>query len=976
VSDYDVEQSMKDIQDLKRNCEMWLRPPNIGEVLHHVLQEKLAGTNEWILSHPTFLRWRDIPTDSSAVDRLLRISGTPGCGKSVLASSIVESMKSLDHKVLYFAFSGTDAGRQSLNSWVRSFLCQLLQESTSDKSFALMRDLMSQGQPLNSDLWNAFSKVASCMPESMYWVVDGIDECKEPTSAIIDQLTDLLNIHKKTRAILLGRQHAFGSVTSENIIEITPNLIKPDIDAFIHTQISKCTRWMSPDIRESAFKTLQNGSNGMFLWVKFVVADLNKSSSKAELIERLHNIPKGLQQTYRHLLSQILERLDDVDLKFAQRVLAFIIAARQPLSHNELQYAQAITSCSSSILPDVCSIEDHMVYDLAQRILNVYGSLVSVANGVVSLVHVSAKEFLTRRENEWACEDDHKIARLRLDPKESHRLLGLACLDYLSIGGYGFPLISDDPSTFWTRYTFLQYASKNMIYHFNRAGILSPGLIDRIRRFSKSEACLSWAEFFLIHLLEDESTGSDVRELEDFMSTLDRERHQISECFLVVLHRELDNRMLKFGDRDWRADQLRIVIDIVRHDGQGISMRPITTQQQAVNTDLDGGQNSHIPKVSEMMKVLNHGGRLPIPKKFDLLLKLEVLFRRTSVLTDSLELLFRMILQNAALFPIYTLMAIAGFYRKVNRREMALEAYHTALAKLRAHDTLTKSEICYRIGTIQHDLGCDREAEEMYRRAIKGYLKTLGPDHGDTLKSINNVGVALLGQGKLEEAETMLCQAMEGQMKTFGPEHAETLICINNVGDSLHDQRKFDEAETMFRQAMKGRMKTLGPKHADTLRSINSVGRALLGQEKFEEAETMYRQAMEDRIKILGPEHAGTLVIINNVGAALFDQGKLEEAETMLCQAMKGRMKTVGPEHAETLICINNMGVALLDQGKLEEAETMFRQAMEGRIRTLGPKHAGTLKSIYNLRLVLKRQRKYAEIERMDRYIAERTENR
>jgi len=47
------------------------------------------------------------------------------------------------------------------------------------------------------------------------------------------------------------------------------------------------------------------------------------------------------------------------------------------------------------------------------------------------------------------------------------------------------------------------------------------------------------------------------------------------------------------------------------------------------------------------------------------------------------------------------------------------------------------------------------EAEAMYRRALEGYEKALGPEHTSTLNTVNNLGLLYTNQGKVVEAEAM-----------------------------------------------------------------------------------------------------------------------------------------------------------------------------------------------------------------------------
>ena len=58
------------------------------------------------------------------------------------------------------------------------------------------------------------------------------------------------------------------------------------------------------------------------------------------------------------------------------------------------------------------------------------------------------------------------------------------------------------------------------------------------------------------------------------------------------------------------------------------------------------------------------------------------------------------------------------------------------------------------------------EAEAMLR-ALEGNERTLGPDHKDTLRSVNELGMLLRAQGKLNEAEPLWRRALEGCEKNI-----------------------------------------------------------------------------------------------------------------------------------------------------------------------------------------------------------------
>jgi hypothetical protein len=50
----------------------------------------------------------------------------------------------------------------------------------------------------------------------------------------------------------------------------------------------------------------------------------------------------------------------------------------------------------------------------------------------------------------------------------------------------------------------------------------------------------------------------------------------------------------------------------------------------------------------------------------------------------------------------------------------------------------------------------------MYKRALNGREKTLGPDHTSTLLTVGNLGSLYEDQGKVKEAEEMYQRARRG----------------------------------------------------------------------------------------------------------------------------------------------------------------------------------------------------------------------
>ncbi|KAI1390156.1 uncharacterized protein F4822DRAFT_225814 [Hypoxylon trugodes] len=800
------------IQNLRQMWHIWLTPSHMRKVHDDRIRERLPGTCDWIWPHPSLMKWSSTTRDSPTADRLLCLYGTHGCGKSVLASSIVDSLERNGNRVLFFSFSGTDSSRQSLDSLARSLLWQLLQNPVSYEGLNIMRDLMSHGEPLTSELWIAFSEVTNSMAGLVHWVIDGADECNESGEVLYHQLIDLLSTNKNARATLLGRTHVLRSVAQTNCtIEITPILLQSDINTFISTEIDKTKVLKSSEIRNLAFRTLNDGSDGMFLWVKLMVCDLCKSSSKAEVKVRLQNLPYGLQKTYRHLVLRLVENLDDTDLGFARHVLAFIITASRPLKVDELRYARAVAYYSELEASPDYSLEDCIPEDIVERALRVCGDFIRITDDVVLLVHISVREFLTKPENEWPRDGNLSVMRLRIDLEESHCLFTSACIDYLhSI----LPLKdSDDFSAFYDVHPFLEYTWENATYHCNRAGRLPTDLMDKIYRNFASEASLSWTRYVSMRYAENEASSLEA----GMVGTLPAVARE--EGFSHDAHFRMYQGL---KDRGIRTGQYKMLHSIA-FDAFDDNEPPGSISDHQVHTSGSAGLNDVPKPVSAMMNILRHDSAPTAPKQTELLIRMSYHFRRVNVLTDPFELLCRTILRNAEVIHVYAVVMVGNFYKRLDKPKKALKAYQTVIAKFGTSEVPIKYIIWCIIGSIHSQFDQYQEAEEAHRQATEGREKLLGSEHHNTLFSIHNLADALHKQKKYVQAEETYRQATKGREKTLGPEHEGTLDSMYCLAITLHRLGKYAQAKDTFRRVIEGQEKTLGLEHEHTIRSNNAL---------------------------------------------------------------------------------------------------------------------------------------------------------
>ena len=787
-------------QNMKILYASWLKP--LDDCFPH--QTKLQGTCDWIWSEPTFTTWNK-PSSLSDSDRLLCIYGTHGCGKSVLASSIVKGLKSKQQQTLFFSFSGTDGKRQTVDSLVRTILWQLLEETTDQQCSKIMNDLMLRGPSVIPRLLNAFEQTAKLMTGSVYCVIDGvdecIDECNDPTRGLVKHVLDLLSSLANFHVVLLGRPYALQAAiraTSLNI-EMNSDLIKQDIKTFIYAKIESSPNLRIPELRDLVFEALQEKSDGMFLWVKLMIDDLRKSATQFEVMERLRNLPRGLERAYRLLFLRLVEKLDDLELVRARKVLALTIASCRALRVDELRHAYALDSGSGS------TFEEHLFLQPDRGILDVCGDLINVRGGLVQLIHTSVKEFLTRPEEKWLCSDDHKIVRFRVDLEATHLSLGCICVDYLGMNEYGFQLNDLDAlSVLGTQYPLLEYASRHAIPHLMRSGPPCSMITDKINDFLDSGKFAHWVEYLAMLLVDDQSNSILADELDIFISWLDKGNHlcePFEDKVRMSLRQELAKRTRKFGEDDLRTERWRNLLDLT----EDVKPNPDPEVASIVfRKDLKESSDA----VFQILNLLNSHTILPLPRQVDVILKLQFHLRRVKILNDPLRMLFGVILQVADKIPVNVLLAIGTFYNRLNKSEDALKVYSAALTKVENQETHIKFVILHNIGSALSKQEKYEAAEEMYRQAIEGDEKAIGKEHASTLISVHWLGNTLYSQGKYEAAEEMYRRAIEGREKVLGKEHTKTLNSVNRLGNALYSQGKCEAAEEMYRRAIVGGKKS------------------------------------------------------------------------------------------------------------------------------------------------------------------------
>ena len=259
----------------------------------------------------------------------------------------------------------------------------------------------------------------------------------------------------------------------------------------------------------------------------------------------------------------------------------------------------------------------------------------------------------------------------------------------------------------------------------------------------------------------------------------------------------------------------------------------------------------------------------------------------------------------------------------------AIDAAEPLITDAFPDQPLVEASIRLTLGNTYSYLGLAELAIRQCERARKLYETHLGPEHPDTLTSMNNLANAYRDAGKLDLALPLLEQTLELRKAKLGPEHPDTLSSMGNLAAAYRDAGKHDLALPLMEQTLPLTKAKLGPEHPDTLTSMNNLALAYRDAGKLDLALPLYEQTLELRKAKLGPEHPHTLDSMNNLAAAYLDVTQPERAETYLREALAIREKRF-PDHWETFQTKSLLGDALAGQKKFQEAEPLLVEGYAG----------------------------------------------
>ena len=413
--------------------------------------DRAPNTCEWVLQHKEYERWRQ---DHQTA--FLWMTADAGCGKSVLSSFLVDHLRSeisalkTPALVCHFFLKDNSAQGDAINL-LSAILNQIFFDSPGLLQHAFMEYKLQGSALLESfdALWRIFlSLLQDKSRKSIFLVLDGLDECGDPTKSRLTE--SIVKLYKslvqppdsqrpgkiKGTARDLPFLKFFVTSRPDNSIKAAfqdiPRLrgeneveaISQDVNLVIKYSLQELS--IPAQFKKSVQTKLINGADQTHLWTSLVLKLLRDALINAVSENDIHSILNShhIYDLYNHMLRRSSNPVQ------ARLLLQILLAAARPLTLDEMNIALSITPSHQTL----ASIMSELKHPAENYILSLCGHFIRVIRSKIYLVHQTAKEFLIGHSA--AHKHSNPLANAwqnSISMKESEKVLFSICMSRLAM---------------------------------------------------------------------------------------------------------------------------------------------------------------------------------------------------------------------------------------------------------------------------------------------------------------------------------------------------------------------------------------------------------------------------------------------------------------------------------------------------------------------------------------------------------------
>ncbi|KAE8553643.1 hypothetical protein EYB25_005025 [Talaromyces marneffei] len=465
------DQVMRNLTEDQRRCHQVFKTSTY-ERFKTINPNRVEGTCKWVLSSLEYLHWWNALSND-----LLWISADPGCGKSVLAKSLIDDVfaaSDSNTSIVYFFFKDND----EQNNLATAF-CAVLHQL-----FSLQPQLLRHALPFwernkekiqyeVDDMWRIFMATMSDPAfGNTICVFDALDECRDhDQKQLIERLRDFHNRSPASQGnwlkfLVTSRPYDDIQDRFRPVTECFPQIhlrgeeendqIHKEINLVVKVKLAELGKDLNlrADTQERLERELCEMKHRTYLWLYLALDDIKrtlKNSLRPDL-ETIPPLPKNVPEAYK----RILDRVPSDQKAKVETILRIIVGARRPLTVQEMAMALGLATTPGAETTTEAGLSPK---GLDEKIRQLCGLFVFIQESKIYLIHQTAREFLTSKQDRSANIHWH------LEQRKTEIQMTEICVGYLLMND----LVSNHEKH---ARSLLEYSAENWADHFRN--VLSP----------------------------------------------------------------------------------------------------------------------------------------------------------------------------------------------------------------------------------------------------------------------------------------------------------------------------------------------------------------------------------------------------------------------------------------------------------------------------------------------------------------------
>ncbi|KAI1122503.1 hypothetical protein F5Y10DRAFT_72272 [Nemania abortiva] len=303
----------------------------------------VPGCAEWLLRDAKFNSWLDI---SKTTLSWLWLQGIPGAGKTYLAAMIIDHMRK-SHRTLFALVNHINKMSLTALSVIQSLLFQAAED---DKE---LRPILveTKERELHGNTEHAAGLLGTLLATAgeTYIIIDGLDELEETERKILlNHLAEISESSEALRILICSRvEHDISDMLNTKAMSIRVNdRNHGSIQVYVdhRTRSLTASREFDSDTELELFSLispLSAKANGMFLYARIIVDNLEQMSSIDEIRSELKALPNDLTEAYHRIFHRI-NTATPANRKRCRKILGLIGCATTPMTIFEMEHALAV----------------------------------------------------------------------------------------------------------------------------------------------------------------------------------------------------------------------------------------------------------------------------------------------------------------------------------------------------------------------------------------------------------------------------------------------------------------------------------------------------------------------------------------------------------------------------------------------------------------------------------------------------------